>query len=88
MNRMILTKNVAEKLLTQNINELEIKYPHFAKDLSNSQFQIEKQLDALYDSNPSDLEVYNYLNQHSVSLDEINTVISYRDSKRLSKLIK
>lgn len=85
---MILTKNVAEKLLMQNINELEIKYPHFAKDLSNSQFQIEKQLDALYDSNPSDLEVYNYLNQHSVSLDEINTIISYRDSKRLSKLIK
>ena len=85
---MILTKNIAEKLLTQNINELEIKYPHFAKDLSNSQFQIEKQLDTLYDSNPSDLDVYKYLNQHSISLDEINTVISYRDSKRLSKLIK
>lgn len=85
---MILTKNIAEKLLTQNINELEIKYPHFAKDLLNSQFQIETQLDTLYDSNPSDLDVYNYLNQHSVSLDEINTVISYRDSKRLSKLIK
>lgn len=85
---MILTKNVAEKLLMQNINELEIKYPHFAKDLLNSQFQIEKQLDALYDSDPSDLDVYNYLNQHSISLDEINTVISYRDSKKLSKLIK
>lgn len=85
---MILTKHVAEKLLANNFNTLELKYPHFANDLSNTQIQIKSQLDELYDHQPTDLKIYTYLDQHDIDLTDLNNILSYRDYKRLNELIK
>lgn len=85
---MILTKNITEKLLIRDFNNLEIKYPHFAKDLSNTQAQIENQLDQLYDTQPTDLDAYRYLNQYDIKLPDLTNILSYRDYKRLANLLK
>ena len=85
---MILTKHIAEKLLVKDFTTLELKYPHFANDLSNTQTQIKSQLDKLYDHQPTDLEIYKYLNQHNIDLTDLNNILSYRDYKRLNELIK
>lgn len=85
---MILTKNITEKLLIRDFNNLEIKYPHFAKDLLNAQAQIENQLDQLYDTHPTDLDVYHYLNQYNIELPDLTKILSYRDYKRLVNLLK
>lgn len=85
---MILTKHVAEKVITKNFNTLELKYPHFANDLLSTQTQIKSQLDELYDHQPTDLEIYQYLNQHNIDLTDLNNILPYRDYKRLKQLIK
>lgn len=85
---MILTKNITKKLLIQDFNNLEIKYPHFAKDLLNAQAQIKNQLDQLYDTQPTDLDVYRYLNQYDIKLPDLTNILSYRDYKRLTDLLK
>lgn len=85
---MILTKNITKKLLIQDFNNLEIKYPHFAKDLLNAQAQIENQLDQLYDTHPTDLDVYHYLNQYDIKLPDLTNILPYRDYKRLTDLLK
>lgn len=85
---MILTKNITKKLLIRDFNNLEIKYPHFAKDLLNAQAQIENQLDQLYDTQPTDVDVYRYLNQYDIKLPDLTNILSYRDYKRLTDLLK
>lgn len=85
---MILTKSITKKLLIQDFNDLEIKYPHFAKDLLNTQAQIENQLDQLYDTHPTDLDIYHYLNRYDIKLADLTKILSYRDYKRLANLLK
>lgn len=85
---MILTEHVAEKLLAKKFNTLELKYPHFATDLANTQTQIKSQLDELYDHQPTDLEIYKYLDQHDIDLTDLNNILSYRNYRRLNELLK
>lgn len=85
---MILTKHVTEKILTEHFNTLELKYPHFANDLLNTQTQIKDQLNELYDCHPTDLEIYQYLNQHNINLTDLNNILSYRNYKQLKQLIQ